>query len=332
MLLRHVHTSAALGRALSRSLTTLAVASALTVAGACAKAPAPPPATPADVASPAPAPAPAANPTAPAAPAANPAANPTVAPAPQPTAPAPVASPAEPDDKTLERTPGLTPPHATVIAKAPVAKAGLAGTPGDSPAMGATDEAALVKVFVFSDFQCPVCRRAVEPLKKLVRAHPEVQVVFKQHPLAMHARAMPAARAAMAAFTLGKFWEMHDRLFDAQGQLDDATFEAHAQAIGFDLAAFKAALGEDPVNGAIAKRIAYDTAQADALELGGTPAFVINGEKNMGWGSYLGIESQVVRALDDAKKLVAAGTPVSEVAKKATAARDAAIAEVLFGP
>jgi hypothetical protein len=52
----------------------------------------------------------------------------------------------------------------------------------------------------------------------------------------------------------------------------------------------------------------------------------------MGWGSYLGIESQVVRALDDAKKLVAAGTPVSEVAKKATAARDAAIAEVLFGP
>ena len=259
------------------------------------------------------------------------------APAPAPTsapdaaapapAPAPSTSPAEPDDKTLERTPGLTPPLPLVKAAAPKPFAGLAGTPGESPAMGASDADALVKVFVFSDFQCPVCRRAVEPMKKLVRAFPEVQVVFKQHPLAMHQRADAAARASMAAFAQGKFWEMHDRLFEAQNALDDADLANHAQGLGLDMAAWQAALN-DPK---IAAQIAYESAQAEKLEANGTPAFFVNGDKTVGWGSYFGVEAEVRRAIEDAKALLAKGVPKAEVVRQATAAKDPGVAAVLFG-
>lgn len=260
-----------------------------------------------------------------------------VAPAPAPTpvpvpTPAPVtaptSSPAEPDDKTLERTPGLTAPLPLVRAAAPKPHAGLAGTPGVSPAMGASDAEALVKVFVFSDFQCPVCRRAVEPMKKLARAFPgEVQVIFKQHPLSSHQRAEPAARAAMAAMAQGKFWEMHDRLFDAQSQLDDASLRATAEALGLDLAAYDKAL-TDP---AISAQIAYESEQAEVLEAQGTPAFFVNGDKTVGWGSYMGIEAQVKQAVEAAKALLAKGVPRAEVAEKATAEKDAKTAAVLFG-
>lgn len=248
-------------------------------------------------------------------------------PAPAPT-PSLESTPSEPDDKTLERTPGLTPTLPLVRSAAPKAHKDLAGTPGESPAMGASDAEALVRVFVFSDFQCPVCRRAVEPLKKLVRAFPgEVQVVFKQHPLASHGRAEPAARASLAAMAQGRFWEMHDRLFDAQRALEDADLAAHAQALGLDMVAFDKALA-DPK---LAAQIAYESAQAEALDARGTPAFFVNGERTVGWGSYLGIESQVKRALETAREQLAKGVPRAEVARRATAERDPAAASILFG-
>ncbi len=242
--------------------------------------------------------------------------------------PTPAPTPAEPDDKTLERTPGLTAPLPLVKAAAPKPHAGLAGTPGVSPAMGASDAEALVKVFIFSDFQCPVCRRAVEPMKKLARAFPgEVQVVFKQHPLSSHSRAEPAARATMAAMAQGRFWEMHDRLFEAQGALDDEGLRTAAQALGLDMAAWEKALTDT----AITAQIAYESAQAEALDAGGTPAFFINGTKTVGWGSYMGVESQVKQALEAARALLAKGVARADVARLATAAVDAKAAAVLFG-
>lgn len=278
---------------------------------------------PQPTAAPAPAePAPAANPT-PAADAA-PAANPTPA---EPAKPAePAMSKPEPDDKELERTPGLTPALPLVKAKAPPAVEGLLGKPGESPAMGPDD--AIVKVFIFSDFQCPVCRRAVEPMKKLARTFPEdVQVIFKHHALPSHSRAEPAARASLAAFRQDKFWEMHDKMFDNQQALDDASLRATAVAVGCDGAQYD----KDLVDPALAEQVAYESAQAQAIEAQGTPAYIINGDLTVGWGSYLGVESQVRRAIEDAKKLLADGTPRAEVAKKATAAKNEKAAKILFG-
>jgi protein-disulfide isomerase len=246
---------------------------------------------------------------------------------PRPTPPPePVSSPAEPDDRILEKTPGLTPPLELVRVPPTKAAKGLAGTPQESAAAGPDD--AIVKVFVFSDFQCPVCRRAVEPLKKLVRAYPkELQLIFKHHALSSHGRAEPAARAALAAQKQGRFWEFHDRTFDAQQNLEDADLLAHATAVGCDPKAFELAF-QDP---ALAAQVAYESAQAQALGMEGTPAFVINGEKSVGWGSYLGIESQVKVALETARALAASGTPKARVALEATRAKDPAAASILFG-
>lgn len=274
---------------------------ALVLVVACGKQPTP---APAPAPTPAPAPAPTVAPTPTPAPAPAPAPAPTPTPTPTP-APAPTA---EPDDKTLERTPGLTPPLPLV--KAP-SKVGL------EPAMGPND--AKVKVIVYSDFQCPVCRRAVEPLKKLVRdLAPDVQVIWRNHPLESHARAEPAARAAMAAFRQGRFWELHDRLFDAQSALDDDTIRQHAQAVGLDLAQFD----KDLVDPALAKQIADEAAQAEALDAKGTPAFFVNGEKTVGWGSLMGLRYQVEQA-----KTTGAG----KTAEDATRAKDPASAKILFG-
>lgn len=74
---------------------------------------------------------------------------------------------------------------------------------------------------------------------------------------------------------------------------------------------------------AIAERIAYEAAQAEALDAKGTPAFFVNGQKTVGWGSYMGIESQVKQSLEAARALVAKGTPKADVAKVATAAVNA---------
>lgn len=261
------------------------------------------------------------------APAANAAPTPAPAANPSPTPAEPAMSRPEPDDKELERTPGLTPVLPLVKAKAPPVVEGLAGKPAESPAMGPDD--AIVKVFIFSDFQCPVCRRAVEPMKKLARTFPEdVQVIFKHHALPSHSRAEPAARASLAAFRQGKFWEMHDKMFDNQQGLDDATLRAQAIAVGCDGAQYD----KDLADPALAEQVAYESAQAQAIEAQGTPAYIINGDLTVGWGSYLGVESQVRRAIEDAKKLLAEGTPRAEVAKKATAAKNEKAAKILLGP
>jgi hypothetical protein len=124
--------------------------------------------------------------------------------------------PLAPDEiLALERDPGATLAIRQVEVRAGPPHPELGGAPGPSPAMG--PETAPVKVFVFSDFQCPVCRRVVEPLKQLVRTHPdEVQIVFKHHALVTHRRAARAAAASIAAYRQGKFWEYHDLVFQNQ--------------------------------------------------------------------------------------------------------------------
>lgn len=145
---------------------------------------------------------------------------------------------------------------------------------GDSPVRGRPD--AKVTLVLFSDFQCPFCSRAEKTVDELARTYgDDLRVVFKHRPLPFHARAMPAALAVEAARDQGHFWEMHDRLFAAQGALGDAELEAHAQALGLDVARWKAALASP----ALSARIAADAQLADRLHVDGTPTLFFNGHK-----------------------------------------------------
>jgi glutaredoxin len=114
-------------------------------------------------------------------------------------------------------------------------------------------QAPKITLIEFSDFQCPFCSRAKNTLDELLKIYKDdLQISFKQFPLPFHNNAMPAAIASVAADQQGKFWEMYDKLFANQQNLDAASLEKYAQEIGLDVAKFKAAIA-DPKTKAVAE-------------------------------------------------------------------------------
>jgi hypothetical protein len=108
-----------------------------------------------------------------------------------------------------------------------------------SPSQGPVD--APVTIVVFSDFECGFCSRLAELLEEVQVAYPEeVRVVFKNFPLRGHRYSLQAAQAALAAGTMGKFWEFHDALFESFDQLSEQKIEEIRSSLGLDKAKFKA--------------------------------------------------------------------------------------------
>jgi protein-disulfide isomerase len=143
---------------------------------------------------------------------------------------------------------------------------------GKAPARGPAS--APIKIVEWSDFQCPFCRRAGPTLTQIEQEYGDkVQIVFKHMPLSMHTKARPAHAAAEAAGMQGKFWEMHDKIFEDQRNLEPAAYEKYAAELGLDVEKFKKDSGSEAVD----KRISEDFAQASELGVTGTPAFFING-------------------------------------------------------
>ena len=144
----------------------------------------------------------------------------------------------------------------------------------DSPARG--PEGAPVVIVVWSDYECPACGRAVPLLDAAVeRNAPHVRLVHKLYPLKSHPHAEGAARAAFAAKTQGKYWEMEKLLFENQRALEQQDLLRYAHAIGLALDRFQADMQSD----AAAKVIARDKEAADQAGLDGTPFILINGRE-----------------------------------------------------
>ena len=140
------------------------------------------------------------------------------------------------------------------------------------PQWGKAD--ALVTIVEFSDFQCPFCSRVNPTLKQIKEQYAnDVRIVFRQMPLHIHPQAKPAAKAALAADRQGKFWEMHDKLFENQKGLSDQAFETWAGEIGLDVAKFK----QDYADASFEKVIADDMKVAGQFGTRGTPSFYVNG-------------------------------------------------------
>jgi protein-disulfide isomerase len=229
--------------------------------------------------------------------------------------------------KALEAQPASTPPLADAVAPPAPPYGDLPGVAGPSPAFGPPD--APVRVYVFTDFQCPMCRRSVEPLKLLVRTHPEdVRLIVKHTASPLHRDAARAAAASIAAFRQGRFWAYHDVLFRDRG-LDEASLLAAARASQLDIAQWQHDLAHESVTA----QVAYETALAGALDLASTPSFVVNGYEQRGWGSYQGLAAVVARELVRAREIAAEGVPAERVAYEATrrsGERGPALAAALF--
>ncbi len=149
------------------------------------------------------------------------------------------------------------------------------------PARGRKD--APLQVVIFSDFQCPFCKRIEPTLAQMEKEYGDrSRMVWKNFPLPFHLNAAPAAEAAMAAEAQGKFWEMHDKLFADPEHLDRATFERYALELGLDLPRFKADLDAERFKDVIEA----DRKEGDALGVVGTPTVFINGRRIAGAYSW----------------------------------------------
>ena len=123
--------------------------------------------------------------------------------------------------------------------------------PDRPPAYGPED--AKVLVIIFADYQCPACRRASQATHQIAAEFPgDVRMEFWNHPLASHRNADLAAAAGIAAQQQGKFWEMHDILFE-NSKHDMATLEQHAQDMGLDLEKFRSDMNDPAVKERIRK-------------------------------------------------------------------------------
>jgi len=177
-----------------------------------------------------------------------------------------------------------------------------------SPYLGVRNE--LVVVNIFSDFQCPVCSRAADPIKQLAIDFPgKVRVVFRHNPLAMHNRARAAAMAAAAAGRQGKFWQYHDRLFANQRALDDASLRGIAENLGLNLEKWE----EDRTDPQLDDEITHEAESVVKLGAPGTPGIFVNGWRSLGWGSYQGLKMTVQREITSGEQLAASGIPRSEI-------------------
>jgi protein-disulfide isomerase len=144
---------------------------------------------------------------------------------------------------------------------------------------------AKVIILEYGDYQCPGCASAYEPLKTVYEKYQDdVAFVFRNYPLVtIHPNAKAAAAAAEAAGLMGKYWEMHDILYQSQNSWSNASasertgiFETYAQQIGLDRAKFKETL--EKKNDQIAKKISYDQALGAKQNVSGTPTIFVNGK------------------------------------------------------
>ncbi|MDI1444484.1 thioredoxin domain-containing protein [Polyangium sp. 6x1] len=143
-----------------------------------------------------------------------------------------------------------------------------------SPTKGSAT--APVTLMVWSDFECPACRRIVPMVEHVAAEHADdVRLVHKFYPLPRHAHAEVAARAAYAAQKQGRYWEMEHALFENQDKLGDAAIGAIAEELGLDMGKLRA----DMQSEAATKTIERDKADADRAGLMGTPFIMINGRE-----------------------------------------------------
>jgi protein-disulfide isomerase len=136
--------------------------------------------------------------------------------------------------------------------------------------------AAPITLIEYADYQCPYCRQAYYIVKDLQKQlGPQLQFCFRNYPLQdLHPHALHAAVAAETADMEGKFWEMHDKIFENQRLLDDRSLLNYAIAIGLDENKFIKDFGAD----APANKIQADLDSGNKAKVEATPTFFVNGQ------------------------------------------------------
>ena len=152
-----------------------------------------------------------------------------------------------------------------------------------APFIGAAN--AKVQIQEFSDFQCPYCARAMDMVRQIKETYGDkVKLSFRHMPLSFHEHARPAALATICAQEQGKFWELHDKIFENQKEFSslkgDVTggqniLKEWAKSVGVDVAKFEKCMSDSKTAATLQK----DMDEAGKVGVNGTPAFFVNGKK-----------------------------------------------------
>jgi protein-disulfide isomerase len=134
---------------------------------------------------------------------------------------------------------------------------------------------AAVTIVEYGDFECPNCKQAAPAVKHLLERHTgRVLVVYRHFPLEeVHPHAFAAALAAEAAGAQGKFWQMHDLLFENQNHLKPHQLRAYALKLDLDMKRYDFEMQDE----VYWQRVREDVEGAQHCGVRSTPTFFING-------------------------------------------------------
>lgn len=139
------------------------------------------------------------------------------------------------------------------------------------------NEKASLEIVEFGDYQCPYCGAAYPILKELMKEFgSQIKFVFRNFPLSeIHAFARDAALAAEAAALQGKFWEMHDAIYENQQYLSNHFLVKLAEKLQLDVGRFQ----KDMQQEMLAAKVDDDFESGVRSGVNGTPSFYVNGKK-----------------------------------------------------
>ena len=178
------------------------------------------------------------------------------------------------------------PQHTPALA-VPVSNRDHAQGPEDAP----------VTLVEYGDYECPYCGRAYPVMKRIRRElGDKLRFVFRNFPLnTLHEHAGVAAQAAEAAGAQGKFWEMHDMLYEHQDDLAELDLVQLALKLGLEVYRFESDLSGE----VYAKRVREDFRGGVRSGVNGTPTFFINGVRHNGGQDYESLMGAIREAMGE---------------------------------
>ena len=153
---------------------------------------------------------------------------------------------------------------------------------------------AAVTLVEYGDYQCPTCGAAY-PIVKQLQKHfgDRLRFVHRNFPLPQHHYALPAAETAEFAASEGKFWEMHDALYENQSEIGNDLFPELAEELGLDTKKLEEALDDTSFSATIDK----DLASGEASGVHGTPTFFLNGKRHDDSFDYETLKAAITEAI-----------------------------------
>jgi protein-disulfide isomerase len=153
-----------------------------------------------------------------------------------------------------------------------------------------------VTLVEYGDYECPYCGKAYPAVRRIQRMMDDrLRFVFRNFPLnTLHEHASQAAQAAEAAGAQGKFWEMHDLLYENQDNLDDVDLRQYALKAGLEIYRFES----DMASERFAKKVRDDFRGGVRSGVNGTPTFFINGYRFNETVNYENLLAAVKAAAD----------------------------------